>query len=81
VNDSGDRVVAADRPQGTEVLDVRLHGSDRRAEASLRDLGTAALNEHALLATVNQRLHGGAADVAESSSNQDHHCLLGRPFN
>ena len=76
MNDSGDRVVAADRPQCLEVLDIALDGGHRPAEASRRDLGAAALDEHALLAGVEQRLHGGAADVAESSGDQDHHCLL-----
>jgi len=72
--------VAADRSQGIEIFEVRLHGVHRCTEASVRDFGAAALNEHALLTGVEQRLHGGAADVAESSRDQNHRCLLCRPY-
>jgi hypothetical protein len=77
VHDSGDWVVAADRPQRVQVLDISLDRGHWGGEASVWDLGTAALDEYALLAEIQQRLHGGAADVPKSSGYQDHHvpCL------
>jgi hypothetical protein len=57
-------MAATDRAKCVEVLDIGLHRSDRCGEASVRDLRAAALNEHALLTDVQQRLHGRAADMA-----------------
>ena len=53
-------------------VDVGLLHRDRRVEAAGRHLGVAALDEHTLLARVEQRLHGVGADETQPSGDQDH---------
>jgi len=61
-----------DGEQRLEVGGVGLLHRDRRVEAACRQLGVAALDEHAFLARVQQRLHAVGADETQPAGDQDH---------